>query len=32
VDAALAENVGTPDIGGTSTTTEVGEWIAAQIA
>jgi 3-isopropylmalate dehydrogenase len=32
VDAALAEHIGTPDIGGTATTTEVGEWIAAQIA
>jgi 3-isopropylmalate dehydrogenase len=32
VDAALAENMCTPDIGGTATTAEVGAWIAASIA
>ena len=32
VDAALAHGVGTPDIGGTATTDEVGDWIAARVA
>jgi len=31
VDAALAEGVVTPDLGGTSTTVEVGKWIATWI-
>ncbi len=32
VDAAIAEGVVTADLGGTSTTAEVGEWIAGWIA
>jgi len=32
VDAALAENICTPDIGGSATTAEVGAWIAERIA
>jgi len=32
VDAALAEGVVTPDLGGSSSTLEVGEWIAGWIA
>lgn len=32
VNAALTENICTPDIGGSSTTSDVGAWIADQIA
>jgi len=32
VDAALAEGVRTPDLGGSATTSEVGEWLCARVA
>lgn len=32
VDAALAEGVRTPDLGGSATTSEVGDWLCSRIA